>query len=138
MACLDNIATHSGAGLGSEKGGDAEADGTVQPSEDGKGHVMEGLRGTRRAKVHCCASVKVHPVQKSESETGCVTPSPTLSLQVPSPSPKPGPSMMKSTTQSHPPHTRSHSRSTECRRRVRSTREHTPSTTPLMQRTVSA
>ena len=104
MACLDNIATHSGAGLGSEKGGDAEADGTVQPSEDGKGHVMEGLRGTRRAKVHCCASVKVHPVQKSESETGCVTPSPTLSLQVPSPSPKPGPSMMKSTTQSHPPH----------------------------------
>jgi len=68
MACLDNIATHSGAGLGSEKGGDAEADGTVQPSEDGKGHVMEGLRGTRRAKVHCCASVKVHRVQKAGPE----------------------------------------------------------------------
>lgn len=61
MRCLDNIATHSGAWLGGGQGVVAEADADpVQPSEDRKGPVGEGLRGTRR--VHCCAAVQVHPM----------------------------------------------------------------------------
>lgn len=64
MRCLDNIATHSGVGLGGEQGVVAEVDaGSVQPSVDQKDFVGEGLR-TRR--VHCCATVQVHPIHSRD------------------------------------------------------------------------